>query len=86
MAFGLTPALRGGASAAALVAVRAGRRRPRIHGLQRALVIGQLAVLARAAGLAGILLRGLSAAWRTDVGFTYDDRVVGRDRPPPAEL
>ena len=50
--------------------------RPRSSRLQRGLVIGQLAMSLVMLASAGILIRGLSAAWTTDVGFTYDNRVA----------
>jgi len=76
--FGLAPALR----AARLPLLPALRSEPgtdsahRTSRLQRALVIGQLAMSLVMLASAGILVRGLSAAWRADVGFAYEDRVA----------
>ncbi len=77
IAFGLTPALRA-AALPLLPSLRSepgGDARPRNSRLQRALVIAQLAASLVLLASAGTLLRGLSAAWTTDVGFTYEDRV-----------
>ena len=76
--FGLAPALRA-ARLPLLPALRSepgADARPRSSRLQRGLVIGQLAMSLVMLSSAGILLRGLSAAWRTDVGFAYDNRVA----------
>ena len=76
--FGLAPALRA-ARLPLLPALRSepgADARPRSSRLQRGLVIGQLAMSLVMLASAGILLRGLSAAWRTDVGFAYDNRVA----------
>jgi predicted permease len=75
--FGLAPALR----AARLPLLPSLRSEPGADararsGLQRGLVIGQLALSLVMLASSGILLRGLSAAWRTDVGFAYNDRVA----------
>ena len=76
-AFGLTPALR--ASALPLLpSLRSepgSDARPRNSRLQRALVAGQLALSLVLLSSAGMLIRGLMAAWTTDVGFTYENRV-----------
>ncbi|HXG54780.1 MAG TPA: ABC transporter permease [Vicinamibacterales bacterium] len=78
VAFGLTPALR----AAGLPLVPSLRSepgsdaRPQTSRLQRGLIIGQLALSLVMLASAGILIRGLAAAWRTDVGFAYDNRVA----------
>ncbi len=76
--FGLAPALRA-SSLPLLPALRSepgSDARPRSSRLQRGLVIGQLAMSLVMLASAGILIRGLSAAWRTDVGFAYDNRVA----------
>jgi predicted permease len=76
--FGLTPALR----AAALPLLPSLRTdssfgsRTRASRLQRALVIGQLAMSLVMLASAGILIRGLAASWHTDVGFAYENRVA----------
>lgn len=77
IAFGLMPALRAAALplVPSLRAEPGGDTRPRNSGLQRALVIGQLAASLVLLAAAGILVRGLSAAWTTDVGFAYENRV-----------
>lgn len=77
VAFGLTPALRA-AGLPLLPSLRSEPghdARPRQSRLQRALIVGQLAASLVLLSSAGILLRGLTAAWKTEVGFTYDDRV-----------
>lgn len=76
--FGLAPALRA-ASLPLLPALRSepgADSRPRTSRLQRGLVIGQLAMSLVMLASAGILIRGLAAAWRTDVGFAYENRVA----------
>jgi predicted permease len=76
--FGLAPALRA-SSLPLLPALRSepgSDARPHSSRLQRGLVIGQLAMSLVMLASAGILIRGLSAAWRTDVGFAYDHRVA----------
>ena len=78
VSFGLAPALRA-ANLPLLPALRSepgSDARPRSSRLQRGLVIGQLAMSLVMLASAGILIRGLSAAWTTDVGFTYDNRVA----------
>jgi len=78
VSFGLAPALRA-ASLPLLPALRAepgSDARPCTSRLQRGLVIGQLAMSLVMLASAGILIRGLSAAWTTDVGFTYENRVA----------
>jgi predicted permease len=78
LAFGLAPALR--ASALPLLpALRSepgADSRPRSSRLQRGLVIGQLAMSLVMLSSAGILLRGLEAAWHADVGFQYEKRIA----------
>ena len=77
VAFGLAPALRA-AALPLLPSLRSepgGDARPRSSRLQRALVVGQLAASLVLLSSAGMLVRGLLAAWTTDVGFTYEDRV-----------
>jgi len=74
----LAPALRA-AALPVLPALRAdpgGDARPRNSRLQRALVIGQLAASLVLLSSAGMLIRGLMAAWTTNIGFTYEDRVT----------
>ena len=78
LAFGLTPAWRA-ASLPLLPALRsepAGDARPRHSRLQRALVVGQLALSLVLLSSAGMLMRGLAAAWTADVGFSYENRVA----------
>jgi predicted permease len=78
LTFGLAPALRA-ASLPLLPALRSepgAESRPRTSRLQRGLVISQVAMSLIMLASAGILIRGLSAAWTTDVGFAYDDRVA----------
>ena len=77
-AFGLAPALRA-AGQNLLPSLRSepgSDARPRTSRLQRALVIGQLAVSLVLLVGAGLFMRGLSQAWRSDVGFAYRDRVA----------
>lgn len=76
--FGLAPALRT-AALPLLPALRSepgADARPRTSRLQRVLVIGQLATSLVMLASAGILIRGLAAAWHTDVGFVYANRIV----------
>jgi putative ABC transport system permease protein len=78
ISFGLAPALRA-SSLPLLPALRSEPgpdTRPRSSRLQRGLVTGQLAMSLVMLASAGILIRGLSAAWTTDVGFAYDNRVA----------
>ncbi|HJR61464.1 MAG TPA: ABC transporter permease [Vicinamibacterales bacterium] len=76
LAFGLTPALR----AARLPLLPALRSEPGADAsssrLQRVLVVGQLAMSLVMLASAGILIRGLSAAWGVPVGFEYQGRVA----------
>ena len=77
LAFGVTPALCA-TSQPLLPALRSepgADARPRSSRLQRALLIGQLAMSLVMLASAGILIRGLSAAWTAPVGFQYADRV-----------
>jgi len=77
LAFGLTPALFA-TNLPLLPALRSepgADARPRSSRLQRALLIGQLAMSLVMLASAGILIRGLSAAWTAPVGFQYADRV-----------
>jgi predicted permease len=62
----IVPALRGEAAGG-------GRARSR---LQRGLVAGQLALALVLVTGAGVFIKGLSRAWRTDVGFAYAERVA----------
>ena len=76
--FGLAPALRA-ASLPLVPALRAepgADSRPRQSRLQSRLVVGQLALSLVMLASAGMLMRGLSTAWRTNVGFAYDNRVA----------
>jgi predicted permease len=78
IAFGLAPALRA-ASLPLIASLRSepgADARPRSSRLQRGLVVGQLAMSLIMLASAGMLLRGLSAAWRTNIGFEYENRVA----------
>jgi predicted permease len=78
LAFGLTPALRAARQDVlpALQSDAPGRTGPATSRAHRALVVGQLAVSLVLVASAGLFIRGLSAAWRVDVGFDYRDRVA----------
>ncbi len=78
IAFGLAPALRA-ASLPVLPTLRSepgADSRPRASRLQRGLVIAQLAMSLVMLASAGILMRGLAAAWHADIGFVYEHRVA----------
>ena len=78
VAFGLVPALRSSPRdvAPSLRSEPGADARPRASRLQRGLVVGQLAVSLVLLAGAGLLIHGLSQAWRFDVGFQYADRVA----------
>ena len=78
LAFGLTPAWRSASLplAPSLRSEPGGDARPRHSRLQRALVVGQLALSLVLLSSAGMLMRGLAAAWKANVGFTYENRVA----------
>jgi putative ABC transport system permease protein len=77
LVFGLTPALRA-AGQDLLPSLRSepgGDARPQRSRLRRAIVAGQLAICLSLLISAGLFLRALVTASRTDVGFAYADRV-----------
>jgi predicted lysophospholipase L1 biosynthesis ABC-type transport system permease subunit len=78
VAFGLAPALRSASRdvSPALRAEAGTASSPRASRLQRSLVVGELAVALVLIAAAGLLLRGLSQAWKVDVGFDYVDRIA----------
>ena len=78
VAFGLVPALRSSPRdvAPSLRSEPGADARPRASRLQRGLVVGQIAVSLVLLTGAGLLINGLSQAWRFDVGFQYADRVA----------
>ena len=78
IAFGMTPAIRSARQdlLPALRGERLGGTSHRPSRLQRSLVVGQLAVALVLLVGAGLFMRGLSQAWKSDVGFDYAGRVA----------